>query len=186
MGIRGYASFLPLKRPCLVTKPGAKRRLASRPGPGDCFPMSEHHATLSWSRGDSGFGYKEYSRTHSWTFPRSGQSLRAAAAPAFLGAEDCVDPEEAFAAALASCHMLTFLAVASMSGYVVDRYDDAPVGYLEKGENGKPWLARVALRPKIIFSGEKQPSPEELAKLHEKAHRECFLANSAKTAVTWE
>ncbi len=148
--------------------------------------MSEHHANLSWSRGDSGFGYKEYPRTHTWTFPRSGQTLQAAAAPAFLGAEDCVDPEEAFVAALASCHMLTFLAVASMSGYVVDRYDDAPVGHLEKGENGKLWLARVAMRPRIVFSSEKQPTPEDLETLHEKAHRECFLANSVKTEVTWE
>jgi len=147
--------------------------------------MSEHLATLSWSRGDSGFTYKEYPRTHEWRFPRSGQTLQAAAAPAYLGKDDCADPEEAFTAALASCHMLTFLAIASMSGYIVDRYDDAPVGYLEKGENGKLWLARVAMAPKIVFSGAKQPSPEDLAQLHDKAHHECFLANSVKTVVTW-
>lgn len=148
--------------------------------------MSEHHATLSWNRGDGGFGYKEYDRTHSWAFPRSGQTLRAAAAPAYLGGPDCVDPEEAFAAALASCHLLTFLAIASLGGYVVDRYDDSPVGHLEKGENGKPWLSRVVLRPKIVFLGDKQPSAEELHQLHEKAHRDCFLANSVKTEVVWE
>ncbi|PAW64603.1 MAG: osmotically inducible protein OsmC [Verrucomicrobiia bacterium Tous-C2TDCM] len=147
--------------------------------------MSEHHATLLWSRGESGFGYKEYSRTHDWTFPRSGQGVQAAAAPAFLGKADCVDPEEAFTAALASCHLLTFLAIASMSGFVVDRYDDSPVGHLEKGEDGKLWLARVVMHPKIVFSGEKQPTPEDLARLHEKAHHECFLANSVKTEVTW-
>lgn len=148
--------------------------------------MSEHHATLSWSRGDGGFQYKEYSRTHAWTFPRSGQSLKAAAAPAYLGAEDCVDPEEAFTAALASCHMLTFLAIASMSGYVVDRYEDNPVGYLEKAEDGKPWLSRVEMRPEIVFSGPKVPSTGDLEKLHEKAHHECFLARSVKTEVTWK
>jgi len=146
--------------------------------------MSEHHATLTWTRGESGFGYKEYPRTHAWTFPRSGQTLKAAAAPAFLGAEDCVDPEEAYVAALASCHMLTFLAIASRSGFVVDRYEDRPVGFLEKGENGKLWLSRIELRPEISFSGEKQPSPEELASLHDKSHHECFLANSVRTAVT--
>jgi organic hydroperoxide reductase OsmC/OhrA len=160
--------------------------LADRSRRHDLVSMSEHHATLSWSRGESGFGYKDYSRTHVWTFPRSGQSVQAAAAPAFLGKDDCVDPEEAFAAALASCHLLTFLAIASMSGYVVDQYDDAPVGYLEKGENGRLWLARVVMHPKIVFSGEKQPSPEDLARLHEKAHHECFLANSVKTEVTWD
>lgn len=146
--------------------------------------MSEHHATLTWTRGESGFGYKEYPRTHTWTFPRSGQTLKAAAAPAFLGAEDCVDPEEAYVAALASCHMLTFLAIASRSGFVVDRYVDHPVGFLEKGENGKLWLSRIELHPEIAFSGEKQPSPEELASLHDKSHHECFLANSVRTTVT--
>jgi len=159
--------------------------LAVRSRRRDLLSMSEHHATLLWSRGASGFGYKEYSRTHIWTFPRSGQSVQAAAAPAFLGKDDCVDPEEAFAAALASCHLLTFLAIASMSGYVVERYEDSPVGHLEKGENGKLWLARVVMRPKIVFSGEKQPTSEDLARLHEKAHHECFLANSVKTEVTW-
>ncbi|MDP4790354.1 MAG: OsmC family protein [Verrucomicrobiales bacterium] len=147
--------------------------------------MSEHLATLTWNRGESGFGYKEYPRTHQWHFPRSGQSVRAAAAPAYLGAADCVDPEEAFTAALSSCHLLTFLAIASMSGYVVDSYGDTPVGYLEKGENGKPWLSRIVLHPVITFSGDKRPSPEDLDQLHHKAHLECFLANSVKTKVTW-
>jgi len=146
--------------------------------------MSEHHATLTWARNGADFGYKEYSRTHLWTFPRSGQTVKAAAAPAFLGAEDCVDPEEAYVAALSGCHMLTFLAIASRSGFVVDRYVDHPVGVLEKGENGKLWLSRIELHPEITFSGGKQPSPEELAALHDKAHHECFLANSVRTSVT--
>jgi|LakMenEpi03Aug12_release.lakeMendotaPanAssembly.Ray.scaffolds.fasta_scaffold210743_2 organic hydroperoxide reductase OsmC/OhrA len=146
--------------------------------------MSEHHATLTWARNGADFGYKEYSRTHLWTFPRSGQTVKAAAAPAFLGAEDCVDPEEAYVAALSSCHLLTFLAIASRSGLVVDRYVDHPVGFLEKGDHGKPWLSRIELRPEITFSGEKQPSPEDLASLHDKAHHECFLANSVRTEVT--
>lgn len=148
--------------------------------------MSEHKASLSWTRGDAGFGYKEYPREHSWTFPRSGQTLKAAAAPDFLGGPDCADPEEAFTAALTSCHLLTFLAIASMSGFVVDSYEDAPVGYLEKAEDGKPWLAKVVMHPKITFSGDKQPSPEQIESLHEKSHKECFLARSVKTAVTWE
>ncbi|MEM9016843.1 MAG: OsmC family protein [Verrucomicrobiota bacterium] len=147
--------------------------------------MSEHKTSLSWKRGESGFGYQDYPRSHQWSFPESGQSLNASAAPEFLGDTDCVDPEEAFTAALTSCHMLTFLAIAAMSGFVVDSYEDNAIGFLEKADDGKPWLARVKMHPEITFSGEKQPTPEQLENLHEKAHHECFLARSVKTEVTW-
>lgn len=147
--------------------------------------MSEHKAILNWSRGDAGFGYKEYPRSHSWEFPKSGQALGASAAVDYLGDADKTDPEEAFTAALTSCHMLTFLAIASMSGFVVDQYEDEAIGKLAKADDGKPWLASVEMNPKIVFSGDKQPSPEELEKLHEKAHHECFLARSVKTEITW-
>ncbi|MEO0413621.1 MAG: OsmC family protein [Verrucomicrobiota bacterium] len=147
--------------------------------------MSEHKVNVSWERGDAGFGYKEYPRQHGWVFPRSEQALNVSAAVEYLGDADCVDPEEAFTASLASCHMLTFLAIASMSGFVVDSYTDQAVGHLAKGENGKPWLAKVEMNPTITFSGDKTPSSEDLEKLHHKAHQECFLANSVKTEVTW-
>ena len=147
--------------------------------------MSEHKTKLTWTREEAGFGYKEYPRGHEWAFPRSGQTLRASAAPEYLGDADRADPEEAFTAALTSCHMLTFLAIASMSGFVVDSYEDEAVGHLEKADDGKPWLAKVEMHPKIEFSGDKIPSPEDIEKLHEKSHHECFLARSVKTEITW-
>ena len=82
--------------------------------------------------------------------------------------------------------MLTFLAMASLGGFVVDSYEDEAVGFLEKGDSGKPWLARVVMHPKITFSGDNQPDADQLEKLHDKAHHECFLANSVKTEITWE
>ncbi|MEZ5431613.1 MAG: OsmC family protein [Verrucomicrobiales bacterium] len=117
---------------------------------------------------------------------RSGRSLEASAAVKYLGSEDRVDPEEAFVASLASCHLLTFLAVASMSGHTVDQHEDSPIGLLEPGPDKRPWLSRIALHPRVVFSGAKLPGPEQLEALHEKAHKECFLANSVKTEVTWE
>ena len=147
--------------------------------------MSEHKTKLTWKRKDSGFGYKEFPRGHEWAFPRSGQTLRASAAPEYLGDADRADPEEAFTAALTSCHMLTFLAIASMSGFVVESYEDEAVGHLEKADDGKPWLAKVEMHPKIEFSGDKIPSLEDIDNLHEKSHHECFLARSVKTEITW-
>jgi hypothetical protein len=51
--------------------------------------------------------------------------------------------------------MLTFLALASNKGFVVDSYEDNAVGHLEKNANGK--LAHVELHPNIAYGGAKQP-----------------------------
>lgn len=86
-------------------------------------------------------------------------------------------------AALSSCHMLTFLALASNKGFVVDRYDDTAVGHLEKNADGTLAVTRVELHPKIVYSGAKQPTQADLDWLHDKAHRGCFIANSVTTEV---
>ncbi|MGH8617539.1 MAG: OsmC family protein [Burkholderiales bacterium] len=147
--------------------------------------MSEHKVSLQWSRGGTDFAYKTFSRNHTWRF-EGGVEVPASSAPQFFGDPSRVDPESALVAALSSCHLLTFLAIASNSGFVVDSYEDDPVGHLEKNANGKLAVTRVVLRPKTAFSGAKQPTPAELEKLHDKAHRECFIANSVLTAVTVE
>ena len=89
-------------------------------------------------------------------------------------------------AALASCHMLTFLALAAGRRFVVDSYSDEAIGFMEKNEKGKLAITRVTLRPKIAFGGEKLPSQEQISKLHELAHEGCFIANSVLTAVAVE
>jgi len=97
-----------------------------------------------------------------------------------------VDPEEAFVASLASCHMLWFLAIAAKRRFVVDRYVDAAVGVMARNEQGKLAMTRVTLRPAVTFSGEHRPSRNELDQLHHKAHEECYIANSVKTDVVCE
>ena len=79
--------------------------------------------------------------------------------------------------------MLTFLALASNKGFVVDRYEDNAVGRVEKNAKGKLAVTRVELRPRILFSADKQPTQADLDWLHDKAHRECFIANSVTTEV---
>ena len=83
--------------------------------------MSEHKVTLTWQRGDKPFEYQKYSRDHTWKFP-GGHEMQASAAPAYLGNQNLVDPEEAFVASLSSCHMLTFLAIACKKKFVLDEY----------------------------------------------------------------
>jgi len=146
--------------------------------------MSEHRATIDWERGAVEFTYDAYSRSHTWTF-ESGIRVDASAAPAYRGSAERVDPEEAFVAALASCHMLTFLAIASRKRIVVDHYTDAAVGILEENEDGRLAITKVTLRPRIAFEGD-APSDEQLAKLHEQAHASCFLASSVRTRIEVE
>ncbi len=147
--------------------------------------MSTHKALISWHRNTESFAYQDYDRRHSWRFEH-GIEVPASAAPAFLGNEECVDPEEAFVASLSACHMLTFLALASKKRYIVDSYRDEACGYLEKNAQGKLSMTRVVLQPKIEFGGERQPSAEELSYLHQRSHEECFIANSVNTEVTIE
>jgi organic hydroperoxide reductase OsmC/OhrA len=144
--------------------------------------MSEHKATIAWSRGGRDFTYEAYSRDHTWTFD-GGVRVAASAAPAFLGNPALVDPEAAFVASVASCHMLTFLAIAARKRLVVESYEDAAVGHLEKNAEGRLAVTRVTLSPKIAF-GAKTPAAEELAHLHEQAHANCFIANSVRTEIT--
>jgi organic hydroperoxide reductase OsmC/OhrA len=143
--------------------------------------MSEHKATIRWSRGGRDFTYKTYSRDHAWSL--NGNEVPASATAAYLGNPQRVDPEAAFVAALSSCHMLTFLALACNRGFVVDSYEDEAVGHLEKNAAGKMAITRVELNPKIAFTGAKQPTPADVDSLHEKAHKECFIANSVTTDV---
>jgi organic hydroperoxide reductase OsmC/OhrA len=79
--------------------------------------------------------------------------------------------------------MLTFLALAANKGFVVESYEDAAVGHLEKNAQGKLAITRVELRPQIVYGGTKQPTPADLDWMHDKAHRECFIANSVTTEV---
>ena len=146
--------------------------------------MSEHRVHVSWERKGVDFGYESYPRDHEWRF-EGGVGVPASAAPAFHGNHERVDPEAAFVAALSSCHMLTFLAIASRKRLVVDAYDDEAVGWLAKNESGKLAMTRVVLRPRVVFAGA-APSPEALAELHERSHRECFIANSVVTQVEVE
>jgi organic hydroperoxide reductase OsmC/OhrA len=143
--------------------------------------MSEHKATIKWSRAGKDFTYKTYSRDHTWSL--NGNDVPASATTAYLGSPNRVDPEAALVAALSSCHMLTFLALAANKGFVVDSYEDAAVGHLEKNAQGKLAVTRVDLHPKIAFGGAKQPAAADLDALHEKAHKECFIANSVNTDV---
>jgi len=148
--------------------------------------MSEHKARISWKRNGPDFLKGKYSREHTWTFD-GGINVAASSSPSVVPAPfsnaSAVDPEEAFVASLSSCHMLTYVWLASRDGFTVDSYEDDAVGTMAKNEHGVPWVNEVTLHPKITYSGPKLPTPADEGRLHHSAHEQCFLANSVKTEV---
>src|ERR1044071_6041954 len=112
--------------------------------------------------------------------------MTASAAPAYLGDPKRVDPEEAFVASISSCHMLTFLAIACKKRFVLDEYHDDAVGHMEKNAEGRLAITRATLRQRLKFSGEKQPTPQEIEEMNHGARDQCFIANSVRTEVKVE
>jgi organic hydroperoxide reductase OsmC/OhrA len=149
--------------------------------------MSKHQATIKWKCTGTDFIRGRYSREHTWSFD-GGVVVPASPSPSVVPAPwsnpSNVDPEEAYVAAVSSCHMLTFLYLASKLGFQVNSYEDEAVGAMTKNERGTPWVSTVTLQPKIQYSGSKQPNPAEEARLHHEAHEQCFIAQSIKTEVT--
>jgi organic hydroperoxide reductase OsmC/OhrA len=149
--------------------------------------MAEHKAIISWQRNGPDFLKGKYSREHTWTFD-GGLTVAASASPSVVplpwSNAANVDPEEAFVAALSSCHMLTYLYLASREGFQVESYRDEAVGIMTKDEKGVPWVSVVTLNPKIVYSGDKAPGPADVDRLHHLAHEQCFIANSVKSKIT--
>jgi organic hydroperoxide reductase OsmC/OhrA len=148
-----------------------------------------HTATVVWERGDAAFVDNRYSRRHVIRFD-GGAELAGSSSPTVvrppLSDPAAVDPEELFVASISTCHMLWFLSLAAAEKFRVDRYEDQAEGVMEKNAEGKMAITRVTLRPLAAFSGEKVPSTQDLARLHHKAHEECFIASSVKAEVRCE
>ena len=146
-------------------------------------------ADVRWERGNAVFTDNRYSRKHTWRFD-GGIEVPASSSPSVVrlpfSAEDAVDPEEAFVAALSSCHLLSFLYLVAKRGFRADSYVDAATGELARNSAGKLAMTRVTLHPRVAFSGDKLPSREEILAMHHQAHEDCFIASSVHTEVLCE
>ena len=148
--------------------------------------MSTHSATIRWaaSPGEE-FAKGQYSRAHEWAFD-GGAVVAASASPAIVPAPwsdaGAVDPEEAFVASLACCHMLFFLDFARRARAAVTAYEDAADAVMATGADGRTRIKRVTLRPRVEFAGEMP----DVAALHHAAHEACFIANSVTCEIVIE
>lgn len=145
-----------------------------------------HKAWIEW-RNDGAAGGR-YSRRHSWRFD-GGAEVAASSSPVVvpvpMSDPAAVDPEEALVASASSCHMLSFLWVAHKAGFPVASYADEAEGEMQEIAPGRMAITRIALRPRIAFTGD-APDADQLAKLHHEAHELCFIANSLKAEIVVE
>jgi organic hydroperoxide reductase OsmC/OhrA len=148
--------------------------------------LSTYTANVIWNRENQIFIDNKYSRAHKWLFD-GGCEIPASPSPHIVpppySVEENVDPEEAFVASLSSCHMLFFLSIAAKKKILIDSYVNNAEGILEEDKDGGLAMTRIMLNPTIIYSG-KQPSDQEIQKIHHLSHQQCFLANSVKTIIT--
>jgi organic hydroperoxide reductase OsmC/OhrA len=153
--------------------------------------MAEHAylANIHWQRGSALFTDNRFSRAHTWRFD-GGLEVPASSSPQVLrepfSVAAAVDPEEAFVAALSSCHMLWFLSLAAREGWCIDEYRDAAAGTMGKNAAGKLAVLQVILQPQVSASGERRAARADLERLHHRAHEECFIANSVITQLLCE
>ena len=151
--------------------------------------MSKYTASITWTRDGQNFTDNRYKRTHLWTFD-GGETVRASSSPHVipepLSDPSAVDPEEAFVAALSSCHMLWFLSIAAKKGFIIEKYEDNAEGMMEKNEDGKLAFTEVTLRPDVTYKNGSSPTEKENSEMHHQAHQECFIANSVKAKIRVE
>lgn len=139
--------------------------------------MADHVINVQWHKAGD-FSHEGFERRHRIAF-QPDVSIDAGGAGNTFGA----DPEQMLAAAMASCHMQTFLALAAKKRLTVESYEDSASAELEQREDGKFWVCRLVLTPKAVFSGAKIPDEEAIRAMHDKAHQHCFIANSVTSDV---
>ncbi len=147
----------------------------------------KHTVEICWNKkSEERFLDNKYSRLHTWSFD-GGTIVNASSSPLVVplpqSSESAVDPEEAYIASLASCHMLFFLSIAASQKFIVERYEDRTEGILQKNDEGQLAITDVYLYPVVQFGGNNKPTPGQIAQVHEAAHKKCFLAASVKTTI---
>jgi organic hydroperoxide reductase OsmC/OhrA len=158
---------------------GRQKAQASTPDEGG------HLVTIDWQRGRwSGFK-GQYSRQHRWHLA-GGLVLQVTDALSPPDFRDGVrlDAWRAYVAAISSGHMLAWLHAAFSHGVEVESYLDTTEGWLSSLPQGRTWVREVILRPKVVLSAGQQVSAAEIARFHDLARRDSFIACSVKTRIT--
>lgn len=146
----------------------------------------QHHyrVDVEWTgnRGSGTDGYRNYGRDHVVRIAGKPE-LVGSADPTFRGDSARHNPEDMLVTALSTCHMLSYLHLATLAGVVVTAYVDAALGTMATdGDAGR--FIEVVLHPVVTIHAASDPVKAEAA--HEAAHHACFIANSVNFPVRCE
>jgi organic hydroperoxide reductase OsmC/OhrA len=132
-----------------------------------------------------------YETTVEWTENRRGTlsaaqrpTILTGAPPEFGGSGDVWSPEHLCVAAVNSCVMLTFIAIAANSKVALHRYSAAATGTLEKVEGRGPVITRVVVKPRVTVGPDVDRA--KLERIIKMAEKNCFISNSLNAVVTLE
>jgi peroxiredoxin-like protein len=131
-----------------------------------------------------------YTTEVEWTGERHGDlrapllpGLQVDAPPEFKGHDGVWTPEHLFVAAVNSCFMTTFLAIAENSKLDFLSFKSNAEGKLEKNGHGFI-MSELVLRPKLVIKAGRDA--ERALRILEKAEKHCLISNSIKTVTTLE
>ena len=147
--------------------------------------MSELSIQLKWQLGEGELVQGKYSNSHEITY-NDQFTLTADAAPDWGGDVANTNPEQALAASISSCHMMTFLALAAKVKWPVASYEVKAEAFLGKNAKGQMAVVKIRLNPVIQFSEGFSVNDQEMKEMHDRSHRYCFIANSLSEEVGFE
>lgn len=134
--------------------------------------MFTYEIDLQWSEDRKGM-------LHSPVLP---QDIEVATPPEFKGGMPGIwSPEHLFVAAVNSCLMTTFLAIAENSKLEFTHFESNAIGKVDKVD-GKYQVTEIILKPKVSIPPSGQ-GKEKALRILEMSEKACLISSSIKTQV---
>ena len=141
-----------------------------------------HSIEIIWDLGDQELSPGKYLTDHK-VILNENLTIDGGSSPDYGGSVSNINPEQKLAAAVSSCFMMTFLALAAKMKWPVKNYKDKAISYLGKNNEGRMYVNKIELNPQIIFDNNFTISDDEMKKMKERSHKYCFIANSLSKDV---
>ena len=141
-----------------------------------------HSIEIIWDLGDQELSPGKYLTDHK-VILNENLTINGGSSPDYGGSVNNINPEQKLAAAVSSCFMMTFLALAAKMKWPVKNYKDKAISYLGKNNAGRMYVNKIELNPQIIFDNDFTISNDEMQKMKERSHKYCFIANSLSKDV---